>query len=439
MMRRSAVLLMLFFLAACSDVPAWMGGDPPEIKRVPGERYSVLAGETKLEADEGAKRLPVDLPEAATNAIWLSANQAMDSAPPSLPETLERSDSATIGEGNDFTRGDAPAPIVAAGHVFAMDGVGFVSAHAQDDIDNRVWLSDAATESDEQDLLGGGLAYDAGSLYVATGYGRLVALDAKTGAKRWRTNVGAPVRGAPVAAGGMVVVLTADNQTLAFTAETGAPVWGHRGIRELAGFFSNTAPVVKDDLVIAAYSSGQIVALRLGTGDVIWSDSVGSPAKTSAASAFSGIDANPLVQDGVVYVVSAGGVMMANALINGRPLWGQRIAAHETPWAAGNVLFLLSSDHELAAVFKRDGMVRWAQSLKQMDRTRDVTPTLYGPVLAGGRLLVASAAGDLLQFSATEGTPLATIDIRSGAASAPVIAGGRLYLVTSDATLHTYR
>ncbi len=437
-MRRSTALLALFLLAACSDMPAWMGGDPPEVKRVPGERYSVLAGETTLKADESAKRLPVDLPETATNTTWLSANQAMDSPPPSLPETLEQSDSATIGEGNDFSRGDAPAPVIAAGHVFAMDGVGFVSAHAQQDISNRVWLSDAATEPDEPDLLGGGLAYDAGTLYVATGYGRLVALDAKTGSKRWRSNIGAPVRGAPVVAGGMVVVLTADNQTLAFTAEAGTPVWGHRGIREAAGFFSNTAPVVKDDLVIAAYSSGQIVALRLATGDVIWSDSVGSPAKTLAASAFSGIDANPLIQDGVVYVVSAGGVMMANALINGRPLWGQRLAAHETPWAAGNALFVLSSDHELAAVFKRDGLVRWAESLKQMDRTRDVTPTLYGPVLAGGRLLVASAAGDLLQFSASEGTPMATIDITSGVASAPVVAADRLYLVTNDATLHAY-
>ncbi len=438
-MRQSVALLTVFLLAACSDMPAWMGGDPPEIKRVPGERYSVIMGETTLKADEGAKRLPIDLPETATNTTWLSANQAMDSPPPALPETLEQSTSTTIGEGNDFSRGDAPAPVVAAGHVFAMDGAGFVSAHAQQDIDSRAWLSDAATEPDEQDLLGGGLAYDAGTLYVATGYGRLVALDAKTGEKRWRSNIGAPVRGAPVVAGDMVVVLTADNQTLAFTAEAGTPVWAHRGIREAAGFFSNTAPVIRDDLVIAAYSSGQIVALRLSTGDVIWSDSVGSPTKTSAASAFSGIDANPLVQDGVVYVVSAGGVMMANALINGRPLWGQRIAAHETPWAAGNVLFVLSSDHELAAIFKRDGLVRWAHSLKQMDRTRDVTPTLYGPVLAGGRLLVASAEGELLQFSATEGKPLATLDIPSAVASAPMVTQNTLYLVTSDATLHAYR
>jgi outer membrane protein assembly factor BamB len=433
-----APVLALALVSAC-EIPSWMGGDPPEITRIPGERYEVLASDMLLKPNEESQRTPVDIPEATANDDWRSPSAAMASGVPALPKTLAQYDSASIGEGNDFGTGDAIAPIAAEGALYAMDAAGFVSAHALGDISDKRWVSDAATEEDDQEILGGGLAYDAGTLYATTGYGRLVALDAATGKKRWRSNVGAPVRGAPAVKDGIVVVLTADNQTLAFDTEKGGPIWEHRGIREAAGFFSGTSPVIAEDLVIGAYSSGQIVALRLTNGNVLWEDSVGTPTRTRAASTFSGIDATPVVQDGVVYVVSAGGVMMANALINGRPLWSQRLGAHETPWASGNALFVLTIEHELAALFKRDGMVRWATGLKQTDKGRDITPTLYGPVLAGGRVLIASAEGNLLQFSTADGKAREPIDLPSGIAATPIIVNGTLFLVTEDATLYAYR
>jgi outer membrane protein assembly factor BamB len=439
MIRRAAVSLLALALLAACDIPTWMGGDPPKIERIPGERYEVLASDMLVTPDKASKRTPVDLPAPVTSNTWRSPNEVMSEGVPALSKTLQSADSVSVGEGNNFGQGDAIAPIAAEDTLFAMDADGFISAHALPDISNKRWVSAEATEEDDQAILGGGLAYDAGILYATTGYGRLVALDAKTGKKRWRSNVGAPVRGAPAVKDGIVVVLTADNQTLAFDTEKGEPRWEHRGIREAAGFFSGTSPVIQEDLVIAAYSSGQIVALRLTTGSLLWEDSVGSATKTRAASSFSGIDATPVVQDGVVYVVSAGGVMMANALLNGRPLWNQRLAAHETPWAAGNALFVLTLNHDLAAIFKRDGMVRWVSTLTKTENGRDVTPALYGPVLAGGRVLIASAEGELLQFSAGEGKAMEVLDIPTGVATAPIVVGGTLYLVTENATLHAYR
>ncbi len=64
----------------------------------------------------------------------------------------------------------------------------------------------------------------------------------------------------------------------------------------------------------------------------------------------------------------------------------------------------------------------------------------YGPVLAGGRLVVASSDGALRFFSPTDG-----IAGRRGRAfpmarlRAPVIVGGTLYVVSTKGQLHAFR
>ena len=162
-------LAMVLLLTGCSDnLPGWMGGDPPEVVRVPGERFEVLASENLLTPDASVAEVPVDIPDAVKNTDWLSLNQGAQSGSLALTG-LEDHASATIGEGNDFTHGDAIRPIAAAGTVFAMDAAGYVSAHDAANLDHKRFVSDAAVEEDEPELLGGGLASAAGVLSAATG------------------------------------------------------------------------------------------------------------------------------------------------------------------------------------------------------------------------------------------------------------------------------
>ena len=63
----------------------------------------------------------------------------------------------------------------------------------------------------------------------------------------------------------------------------------------------------------------------------------------------------------------------------------------------------------------------------------------YGPVLAGGRLIVPSSDGTLRQFDPVSGALLAEMPLPGGAASNPVVAGGVLYLMTGDGQLAAFR
>lgn len=437
-MRARLVLLCLLALTAC-ETPSWLGG-VKEIKRAPGERLDVVLNQASLKPDDHVANVPVEVPDQVNLEEWKNHNDAM--LTPHIGLTgISHEQSARIGDGNAFSQGTVSPPIVAQHLVMAMDAAGIVTAHDEADIEKIRWTNKAGLKKHVYDVLGGGLAYADGVVYATTGYGSLRAIDATTGAARWDINVGAPVRGAPAIGEGMVVVLTADNQTLAFEAATGKPRWEHRGIRETAGYFSTTAPVISEGIVIAAYSSGEVFAIRAESGNVLWNDTLTSSIKTRASAVFSGIDADPIVQDGVVVTTTASGQMQASALLNGRPLWQQHVGSHTTPWSAGNVMFVLSDTHDIAAIFKRDGSIRWSTSLARHDDknpAKDTTPALFGPILAGNAVVVIDREGTLSTFKPQDGSLISRFDLASNIASTPIIAGGALYYITTDAKLHKF-
>ena len=63
----------------------------------------------------------------------------------------------------------------------------------------------------------------------------------------------------------------------------------------------------------------------------------------------------------------------------------------------------------------------------------------YGPVLAGGRLAVVSSDGQLRLFSPVDGSLIGGAEIPGGAASAPALAGGMLLVMGGNGQIHAFR
>ena len=63
----------------------------------------------------------------------------------------------------------------------------------------------------------------------------------------------------------------------------------------------------------------------------------------------------------------------------------------------------------------------------------------YGPILAGGRLVVVSNDGLMRSFSPENGALVSTIEVPGGATTGPVVAGGTLYVVNTRGQLLAFR
>jgi outer membrane protein assembly factor BamB len=442
LLRLFAVVLAGAALAACEDLTdEWFGYN--EAPPLPGQRISVLALESTVEPDPRIADLDVRLPRPYLTEDWPQSGGYPDHAMHHLAggDRLLPVWRHSIGEGSGDDGRILTTPVAAGGRVFAIDAKAEISAFdaATGDL---LWRIDPRVEDGEEDGFGGGLALFRGRLFVATGFGHVLALDPANGAELWRQDIAIPMRAAPVVAGGRVFAVTYDNQLWVLNAEDGAVQWSNSGIAETAGLLGAAAPAVEGDVVIAPYSSGELLALRVENGRTVWADSLGAQRPgTGSLATLNDINGSPVIDRGVAYAISHGGRLVAIDVRTGSRVWEQDIAGLNTPWIAGEFLFVVTVEGDVVCLSRRNGRVRWVHSLPRfVDETERDEPVFWnGPLLLSDRLIVLGSNGDALAISPYSGRLLGKLQLPHGVRVAPIAANGTVFVLTDDGELIALR
>ena len=438
--RTVAVASLVFALGACDLIPDYLG--EAEAPPLPGERISVLALERAPEPDERIADLEVRLPRPTINVSWPQSGGYADHAMHHIaaPGPLERAWIADAGDGDSEDRQLMASPIIGDGRVYTFDAESMVSAHNAE-TGRRVWDAAALPEDEEDDAFGGGIAYGGGRVFAATGVGEIVAYDASNGSEIWRVAVGAPIRSSPSLSEGRLFVVSYDNQLFALSALDGRTLWTHSGIAENAQLLGTASPAVSGGLVVTAYSSGELFALRADNGRVAWSDTLSFGSRTGASSVLSDINGSPVIDRDRVYAVSFSGRLVAISLRTGERLWDQEVSGVQTPWIAGDFLFLLTTDGDVLCLSRRDGRIRWVHSLPRYEDPEDREDPIYwtGPVLVSDRLIVVGTNGQAVSISPYSGRLLGQIELPDGVDLPPAVANGTVYIFTNEGDLVALR
>ncbi len=439
--RLLAVVLAGAALSGCGLTDEWLGYT--EAPPLPGQRLSVLALESTIEPDPRIANLDVRLPKPYFNKSWPQAGGYPDHAMHHLAgrERLAPLWRSSIGEGSGDDGRILSTPVVANGRVFTIDSAAEISAFEVTS-GERLWRLDVRLEDGEKDGFGGGLALAHGRLFVSTGFGHVLALDPASGAELWRENIGIPMRAAPVVVGERLFAITYDNQLWALSAVDGEVQWSHSGISETAGFLGAAVPAVGSDIVIAPYSSGELLALRVENGRTIWTDSLGAQRPgTGSLAALNDINGSPVIDRGVAYAISHGGRLVAIDLRTGSRVWEQDIAGLNTPWIAGEFIFVMTVDGDVVCLTKRNGRVRWVQSLPRFEDSEERDEPVFwnGPLLLSDRLIVLGSNGDALAISPYSGRLLGKLELPHSVRVAPIAANGTVYILTDDGDLIALR
>jgi len=436
-MKRRAALLLPLVAAACNTIDDLFSDtkDP-----IPGRRETIGASRRGLTV-EPVDRRTIDVPPPVALAEWPQAGgNATHSVGHVQVSGLQPGWRSSIGSGGGYRAKITAQPVVAGGRVFTMDSDAEVAAF---DIatGSRAWRTDTQDDKDRSTNLGGGIAVADGVVFATTGRGDLLALDAATGAIRWRKPLGTPARSAPTVADGRLYASTIDDKLLAFTAATGERLWAYQASTSATTLLGQTAPAVSEGLVVAGFGSGDLVAVRSDSGSLSWSDSLASARGRNSLVDLSAIRGLPVVDRGRVYAIGVGGLLVALDLRSGRRLWEREVGGSETPWLAGDWLFVQTLDQSLAAIGRDDGRVRWVTDLPRYDNPEKRRDPLYwtGPVLAGGRLVLAGSNEKALSVDPRDGRILGQESLRGPAAVAPIAAAGSMFVVTEDGTLQAFR
>lgn len=429
-MRARALLGLALLLGACGEAEVIL----------PGERLALRSGTFANPVPVAAPR-GIALPAAIANADWTHRGGGPDHAAGhvALGGALAPLFEVGIGEGDSRRARITAQPVVAGGRVFTMDARATVSAFGVGG--DALWSREVVPVADARaDASGGGLATDGGTVFASSGYGRLSALDAATGEVRWTQDLDAPGSSSPTVFGDLVFVVARDGRAWALEAATGRVRWTLPGLPATATFAGGAGVAAQDGLVIVPLPSGEVVGAFPEAGLRRWGTILaGARPGSAAAYAATDIGGDPVLDGGTAYVANVSGRVAALVAESGETLWSVAEGAASPVVPAGDSLFLVNDLGELLRLEAATGATIWRQPLPQPERQRRGVVAHYGPILAGGRLIVASSDGLLRQFDPATGSPLGDVALRAGAASAPVVAGGILYVITDDGRLAAFR
>lgn len=456
----TALAAIALFLAGCGGNPVTdaVGGvfndkENKEEANAPKEedRISILALDETLEADPRLAGTQVALPPAYRNVSWPQPGGEADHTLHHLSAgaTLETAWSADIGAASSRAILTAP-PVAADGKLYVMDALARVTAYNMAD-GTRLWRAELTPDIDEKFRVreifsgpnpaeigfGGGVAIDGGKLFLTSGFGFAAALDAETGEELWRVKTDSPVRTPPTAYRGAVYFVTNTNEFIALSEETGERLWDYQSFEESARILSSASPAAAGDLIVAPFSSGELVALLADSGRPVWNETLARNTRLTALSTLNDIAGSPVIDRGLVYVVSHAGRFAAIDIRSGQRVWDIALASLQMPWVAGDYIFVVSIDAQLACIRREDGAIVWVSQLRRFTKEKKKQGRIAwaGPVLAGDHLILVSTQGDVVKVSPQDGAVLEEKEIGDGFTVAPVVADEMIFVLSEKGKL----
>lgn len=418
-------------LSACAEPEIILQGQREDIRT---DANSEVANQSK----------PISLPRQTVNANWAQTHglQAQRTTHPALSAAPQLAWVTSIGEGDARRQRITARPVVADGKIFTLDSAAQVSAVSPSG--QVLWQSDLIPSREGAgQATGGGMAFDKGVLYISSGYGVLTALDATSGKQIWRQELEATGSGDPIVRDGLVYLVAGDDTGWAVHTSDGRIAWQVEGAPSPSNVLGAPAPVIAGDYVIFAFGSGDLVASFKRGGVRRWNASVAGQRVGTTLARISDVTGAPVVVGKRAFVGNHSGRTVAIDTDNGDRIWTANEGAIGPVWPVGGSLFQISDRNQLLRLDAASGAVIWAVDLpgylKDKPGKRGEVVAHYGPIVAGGQVVVVSNDGQMRLFDPRDGSLARTVEVPGGATTDPVVAGNTLYVVSSKGDLLAFR
>ncbi|NBC96219.1 MAG: outer membrane protein assembly factor BamB, partial [Deinococcus-Thermus bacterium] len=332
---------------------------------------------------------------------------------------------ARVGKGDD---GRQLSLRVAAdnGRVYTADARGRIAALAAGD--GRV-LWERKTDL----AFSGGPGVAGDDLVIGTSDGALLLLSSRDGSQRWRAQLSSEVLSIPLILDELVIVHTSDDHIHALERSDGSKRWSHGYDAPTLTLRGSSSPAPGPNGILVGVSGGRLVYLDTEAGVPIWEVIVSPPSGRSELERIADIDADPLVVDDTVYTISYNGDLAAIEIATGTVLWRRELSGYAGLTADGGSLFITDADDNVWAADPADGAGRWKQDALLHRR-------LTAPVTIDGMLALGDLEGYVHLIAQRDGRLLGRERItKDPLTAAPTVSGNTLYLRFGDGTVAAAR
>lgn len=262
---------------------------------------------------------------------------------------------------------------------------------------------------------------------------------------------GVKIYGTPSVGNDLVYVGTYNGKIIALNAVTGALRWVYprEGYQTIGAVVGNI--IADDDTIYISSSNGKVYALDTVTGDWKWEFETESKIWTS-----------PTVSDGVLYVSNYDRKLYALSSQDGDLLWETELSAvvASSPVVYGADIFLGTFDRYLYAISKASGEIKWkfegenwfwatplvkdgviyascldhklyaleSRTGKELWSFVADSPIVSAPLLIDGLIITISDSGEMYILNADSGILKHTVSIGYSVMASPYAAGNIVYV-----------
>jgi outer membrane protein assembly factor BamB len=344
--------------------------------------------------------------------------------------------STSVGSGiGDFYSNLHPA--WQDGTIYAADRRGTVKAVNADD-GKETWSVDLSEKtnfysSNLPALLSGGLTVDGAHIYLGSEKAQVYALNTSDGSIAWQSKAAGEVISRPVVSDGLVLVHTSNGQLQAFDETDGAVKWTVNLDMPALSLRGESAPAVAFGAAIVGGDNGRVSAVLMKQGQLIWQQRISQATGATEIDRLSDVDTTPVIVNGVVYALAYNGNLTALDLRSGQIMWKRELGSVNDFIVDANRIFLVDQNDRVVALNADGGVTLWTQS-DLLHRN------LTAPVLYNGYLVVGDSEGYIHWINADDGRFVAQQKVdSSGFQTDPVVASDKLLIQAKDGTLYAIK
>ena len=207
----------------------------------------------------------------------------------------------------------------------------------------------------------GGLTLNNGKLFFGTSKGEVIALDSKDGSLLWRSQLSSEILARVAVKDDMLVAKTIDGRVYGLDKTSGKRRWiFDRTVPRLTLRGSST-PIIVNDIVITASDSGKLVALTLATGKLLWETTISIPQGRSQLERIIDLDIDPFIVDDVIYIAGYQGRIAAVKLGSGQLIWSRDFSTWSGLYVDAYRVYVTDAEGRVWALNRYNGATLWRQ------------------------------------------------------------------------------
>ncbi len=215
------------------------------------------------------------------------------------------------------------------GTVYAADRFGIVKALDAADGKEK-WKVDLSEKTgffskNLSAMLSGGITVSGDRLYIGSERGQVYALNTSDGSIVWQAKAAGEALSRPVVSDGLVLIHTSNGMLQGLDQATGAVKWTVNLDMPALSLRGESAPSVAFGGAIVGGDNGRVSAVIMNQGQLIWQQRISQPSGATEIDRLSDVDTTPIIVNGVVYALAYNGNLSALDLRSGQILWKREI------------------------------------------------------------------------------------------------------------------